>query len=144
MPTLRLVPPCHDLRFLQYLQGQELHHLPGQHIRCLTTRSMKKFFLMPSLNLLWHNSRPFSLMPSLEKRDKQPLTAASFEVAVVNKEASPQPPLQTAPVPSTSPHNSFSSLFTSSLTLLCTFLINSLSLLQWGTPTNHGVWGTWA
>ena len=46
----------------------------GSLFRCLTTVLIKKFFLIPSLNLCLHNLRPFlsSYQFSLERRDWQP------------------------------------------------------------------------
>jgi len=57
-------------------------------ITFLTTPSMKKFFLISSLNLSWHNFRLFPHMLSLVITL---LAATSFEVVVVINEISPQP-----------------------------------------------------
>ncbi|KAK4807471.1 hypothetical protein QYF61_008239 [Mycteria americana] len=63
----------------------------GSLFQCLTTLSVKKFFLMSNLNLPWRNWRPFPLILSLvtwEKRPTPPLDSLLSE----SDEVSPQPP----------------------------------------------------
>jgi len=61
MPTDH-IPQYHMHTVLEHLQGQWLHHLPGQLCHCLTTPSENKFFLISNLNLLWCNLRPSHLV----------------------------------------------------------------------------------
>ncbi|KAK4824091.1 hypothetical protein QYF61_010602 [Mycteria americana] len=44
----------------------------GSLFQCLTTLSVKKFFLISNLNLPWHNLRPFPLVLSLVTWEKRP------------------------------------------------------------------------
>jgi len=67
----------------------------GSLFQCFITLSVKKFFLISSLNLLWCNLRPFPLVLLLVTGEKR-LTATSptsFQVAVDSEKVSPQPPL---------------------------------------------------
>ena len=59
--------------------------------QCLTTLSVKKFFLISNLNLPWCNLRPLPLVLSLVTWVKRP-APASLQAPFSNK-VSPQPPL---------------------------------------------------
>ncbi|KAK4817702.1 hypothetical protein QYF61_026392 [Mycteria americana] len=61
----------------------------GSLFQCLTTLSVKKFFLISSLNLPWRNLR----------RDRPHLSTPSFQAVVESDEVSPQPPFLQAEQP---------------------------------------------
>ena len=70
-------PRCHIYPLAENLQGWRLHALPGQpvpvpHLSC----EKKAFFLTSSLNLLWHNLRPFPFILSLVTQKKRPTSAS--------------------------------------------------------------------
>ena len=48
-------PEHHIQTVFIHIQGWWLNHLPGSLFQCLATLSVKKFFLIPNLNLPWHN-----------------------------------------------------------------------------------------
>ncbi|XP_053939279.1 cilia- and flagella-associated protein 52 isoform X3 [Cuculus canorus] len=61
---------------------------------CLRSLSVKKFFPISSLNLAWHNLRPFPLIAyHLGEETNTHLTKTSFLGAAESDEISPQPPL---------------------------------------------------
>ncbi|KAK4828611.1 hypothetical protein QYF61_000063 [Mycteria americana] len=63
----------------------------GSLFQCLITPSVKKNFLISSLNLPWCNLRPFPLVLSLVTWEKRP-TPTSFQGVVESDKVSPQPP----------------------------------------------------
>ncbi|KAK4822235.1 hypothetical protein QYF61_011876 [Mycteria americana] len=74
----------------------------GSLFQCLTTLSVKKFFLTSNLNLPWLNLRPFPLVLLLvpwEKRLDTHLTTTSFQVVVESNKVSPQHPFLQAKQP---------------------------------------------
>ncbi|KAK4826124.1 LOW QUALITY PROTEIN: hypothetical protein QYF61_005276 [Mycteria americana] len=67
----------------------------GSLFQCLITLSVKKNFLISSLNLPWRNLRPFPLVLSLVTWEKRPTPTSlqpPFHVVVESDEVSPQPP----------------------------------------------------
>ncbi|KAK4810503.1 hypothetical protein QYF61_004283 [Mycteria americana] len=73
-PTVNPTPPCllnHVLKRHIYTDGDSTTSL-GSLFQCLTTLSVKKFFLISNLNLPWHNLRPFPLILSLVTWEKRP------------------------------------------------------------------------
>lgn len=97
-----------------------IQHCPGQPVPCLTTLSLKKFSLVCTLNLPWHNPRPSPRALPLGTREKR--QPPSFWVAVGRDEGSPQPPLLQLQPPRflqlllTCPFSSFADLCTCSST----------------------------
>ncbi|KAK4831181.1 LOW QUALITY PROTEIN: hypothetical protein QYF61_015913 [Mycteria americana] len=72
----------------------------GSLFQCLTTLSVKKFFLISSLNLPWHNLRPFPLVLSLVTWEKRPTPTSLQPLSVVESDkVSPQPPFLQAKQP---------------------------------------------
>ena len=87
---------CHIYTFFEHLQGWGLNHPPGNLFQCLTTLSVKVFFLMSSLNLPWRNSRPLPLIlftSYLGEETNTCLATPSFQAVVESDKVSPQPPL---------------------------------------------------
>ena len=64
----------------------------GSLFQCLTTLSVKKFFLTSNLNLPWCNLRPFSLVLSPVRRDLPALAVSTFQILEESNRVSPQPP----------------------------------------------------
>ncbi|KAK4824318.1 LOW QUALITY PROTEIN: hypothetical protein QYF61_013593 [Mycteria americana] len=75
------------------LRGGDSTTSLGSLFQCLTTLSVKKFFLIPNLSLPWCNLRPFPLILSLVtwERDRPPPLYNLLSVVESNK-VSPQPP----------------------------------------------------
>ena len=64
--------------------------------QCLTTLSVKKFFLIFNLKLPWRNLRPFPLILSQWKETNPTLAVSTFQILEESNEVSHQPPfLQT-------------------------------------------------
>ena len=92
--------PCPEVPHLHvFLNTSRDGDSLGSLFQCLTTLSVKKFFLISNLNLPWQNLRPLPLILSLVIQEKGPntcLTTASFQVVVVEtSKVPPQPLLQT-------------------------------------------------
>ncbi|KAK4820559.1 LOW QUALITY PROTEIN: hypothetical protein QYF61_000709 [Mycteria americana] len=72
----------------------------GSLFQCLITLSVKKNFLISSLNLPWRNLRPFPLVLSLVTWEKRPTPPLYNLLSVVESdEVSPQPPFLQAEQP---------------------------------------------
>ena len=65
----------------------------GSPFQYLTTPSVKKCFLIPNLNLPWHNLRPFPLVLSPVRRDQCHSAVSTFQILEESSKVSPQPPL---------------------------------------------------
>ncbi|KAK4816126.1 LOW QUALITY PROTEIN: hypothetical protein QYF61_011362 [Mycteria americana] len=97
----------------------------GSPVQCLTTPSVKKFFLLPG------------------RRDRPHLSTASFQAVVESNEVSPQPPSLQAEQPqslSRSPSALCSRPFPSSVALLWTRSSPLMSLFE-GPNTEHSIRG---
>ena len=90
--TIKIMKSNHDLTILPNSNSPQLNHIPEHHIQtvfkhirdgdsttslgslfqCLTTLSVKKFFLISNLNLPWCNLRPFPLVLSPVTSEKRP------------------------------------------------------------------------
>ncbi|KAK4821778.1 LOW QUALITY PROTEIN: hypothetical protein QYF61_000839 [Mycteria americana] len=82
--------------FTNYLLDGDSTASLGSLFQCLTTLSVKKFFLISNLNLPWCNLRPFPLVLSLVTWDKRP-TPTSLQPE--SNKVSPQPPFLQAKRP---------------------------------------------
>ncbi|KAK4816194.1 LOW QUALITY PROTEIN: hypothetical protein QYF61_012659 [Mycteria americana] len=72
----------------------------GSLFQCLITLSVKYNFLISSLNLPWHNLRPFPLVLSLVTWEKRPTPPLYNLLSVVeSNKVSPQPPFLQAKPP---------------------------------------------
>lgn len=66
----------------------------GSPFHCFTTLSMTEIFLISTLNLPWHNLRPFPLLLSFvtwQERLTPHLTITFFQVVVESSKVIPQP-----------------------------------------------------
>ncbi|KAK4824542.1 LOW QUALITY PROTEIN: hypothetical protein QYF61_016146, partial [Mycteria americana] len=88
-------------RFLNSFRDGDSTTSLGSLFQCLTTLSVKKFFLISNLNLAWHNLRPFPLILSLVTWEKRPTpTSLPNLLSVVESDkVSPEPPLLQAKQP---------------------------------------------
>lgn len=73
-----MFPSAKSLHLLNPPKGGDSTSSLGSVFQCLTSLSMNNFFLISSLNLPWHNLRPFSLVLSLVICEKR-LTPTWFQ-----------------------------------------------------------------
>ncbi|KAK4824165.1 hypothetical protein QYF61_011292, partial [Mycteria americana] len=96
-----------SIRLLNNSRDGDVTASLGSLFQCLTTLSVKKFFLISNLNLPWHNLRPFPLAfyrLFLRRRDKHPpcynlLSAAPHKTSAVDPSPASLPFSGLAPAP---------------------------------------------
>lgn len=97
-----------SIHLLNTFRGGDSTTSLGSLFQCLATSSVKKFFLIPSLNLPWHNLRPFPWVLSLvpEKRDQHLSHCNFLSGSCRHQWGLPSASSFRAPVPSATSHKS--------------------------------------